>query len=117
MRKTLLILSLVLFSHPLFAKTPLSEQQALAIVIEKVKDDALYSAWTKMECLGFETEKVSAGAIDIAVREIHKDNCPGDPDTAPIVDRFRILRSSRTLLWYNVIEDDFVDYDAKNIRR
>lgn len=70
-----------------------------------------------MECLGFETEEVSDSTIDIAIREIHQDKCPGDPETAPIVDRFRILRLSKTLLWYNVIEGDFVDYNAKNIRR
>ncbi|WP_019865787.1 hypothetical protein [Methylovulum miyakonense] len=56
-------------------------------------------------------------SIDIAVREIHDDGCPGDPDIVPVVDRFRLLRGSKKLLWYNFVEDGFVDYKPQNIRR
>ncbi len=120
MRKILVTLIVLLFSHPLIAKdkeAPLSEMQALDMVIQKIKDDALYSAWTKMECLSFLTEEVSDSSIDIAIRENHKVNCPGDPVTAPIVDRFRVLRLTKKLLWYNVIDDAYIDYNAKDIRR
>ncbi len=105
---SIFIIATFLFLHPLIAraqdrKDQISENQALAIVIQKVKDDALYSAWAKIECLSFYTEEISENNIDIAIRENHKDNCLGDPDTAPIVDRFRILRLTKKLLWYNFV--------------
>lgn len=48
-------------------------------------------------------------AIDFAVREKHGDGCPGDPQTAPVRDRYRVERSG-AILWYDVAEGDFVGY-------
>jgi hypothetical protein len=92
---SIFIIATFLFLHHLITKTQnqkdqLSENQALAIVIQKVKDDALYSSWAKIECLSFYTEEISENNIDIAIRENHKDNCLGDPGTAPIIYRFRV---------------------------
>ncbi|MCC4596311.1 hypothetical protein NRY95_16690 [Xanthomonas campestris pv. phormiicola] len=57
------------------------------------------------------TEPASAAsaAIDFAVREKHGDGCPGDPQTAPVRDRYRVERSG-AILWYDVAEGDFVGY-------
>ncbi|CTP87968.1 hypothetical protein [Xanthomonas graminis] len=56
------------------------------------------------------TEPTAASAaIDIAVREKHGDGCPGDPQTAPVRDRYRVERSG-AILWYDVAEGDFVGY-------
>ncbi|MBB4126767.1 hypothetical protein GGR77_002057 [Xanthomonas translucens] len=51
----------------------------------------------------------AAAAIDFAVREKHGDGCPGDPQTAPVRDRYRVERSGE-ILWYDVAEGDFVGY-------
>ncbi|AKK66735.1 hypothetical protein FD63_04165 [Xanthomonas translucens pv. undulosa] len=51
----------------------------------------------------------AAAAIDVAVREKHGDGCPGDPQTAPFRDRYRVERSG-AILWYDVAEGDFVGY-------
>ncbi|UKE50088.1 hypothetical protein KCU57_15475 [Xanthomonas translucens] len=51
----------------------------------------------------------AAAAIDVAVRENHGDGCPGDPQTAPVRDRYRVERSG-AILWYDVAEGDFVGY-------
>ncbi|MGL0787627.1 hypothetical protein [Xanthomonas translucens] len=51
----------------------------------------------------------AAAAIDVAVREKHGDGCPGDPQTAPVRDRYRVERSG-AILWYDVAEGDFVGY-------
>lgn len=48
-------------------------------------------------------------AIEFAVREKHGDGCPGDPQTAPVRDRYRVERSG-AILWYDVAEGDFVGY-------
>jgi hypothetical protein len=47
--------------------------------------------------------------IEIAVREKHGDGCPGDPQTEPVRDRFRVERSG-AIRWYDVVDGDFVDY-------
>jgi len=96
---------------------PISENLALAMVSQKIQDDGLYSSWTKIECLSFVIETIDNDYIDIAIHESHKGNCLGDPNTYPIVDRFRVLRLSKKMLWYNVVEGEFIDYVAKNIRR
>lgn len=50
-----------------------------------------------------------AAAIEFAVREKHGDGCTGDPQTAPVRDRYRVERSG-AILWYDVAEGDFVGY-------
>ncbi|WIH06779.1 hypothetical protein KHF85_04690 [Xanthomonas translucens pv. graminis] len=56
-----------------------------------------------------EPASTASAAIDIAVREKHGDGCPGDPQTAPVRDRYRVERSG-AILWYDVAEGDFVGY-------
>ncbi|MBB5876794.1 MULTISPECIES: hypothetical protein [unclassified Xanthomonas] len=84
-------------------------------------------AYPDLPCLGYAIEdeqdeaasatasapaapKASApAAIEIAVREKHGDGCPGDPQTEPVRDRFRVERSG-AIRWYDVVDGDFVDY-------
>lgn len=98
-------------------KKTLSETDALEFLVQKVKSDSLYSAWTKIECLSFFVEETTESHFDIAVREKHGAKCPGDPNTAPIVDRFRVLRATKKILWHNITEDEYGNYDPKKIRR
>jgi hypothetical protein len=51
----------------------------------------------------------AADAFDFAVRERHGNECPGDPQTNPVRDRFRV-QADGTVLWYDVVNADFVDY-------
>ncbi|GHH58844.1 hypothetical protein [[Pseudomonas] boreopolis] len=48
-------------------------------------------------------------SFDIAVRERHGEGCPGDSQTTPVRDRFRVGRNGR-IHWYDPIEGEFVDY-------
>lgn len=54
-------------------------------------------------------------SFDIAVRERHGDGCPGDPQSSPVRDRFRIARDG-AIRWYDPIEGDFVDYAQRTQR-
>jgi hypothetical protein len=56
-----------------------------------------------------EPDASASAAIDVAVREKHGDGCPGDPQTAPVRDRYRVERSG-AILWYDAAEGDFVGY-------
>lgn len=89
----------------------LSENQARDILIQTVDRDALYKRWTKLECLHFRTEKETADHFDFGIFEKHDGSCPGDPETGPIVDRFRVMRVTRKLLWYEYVEGKYVAYD------
>ncbi|MBK7230627.1 MAG: hypothetical protein IPH97_17565 [Ignavibacteriales bacterium] len=54
------ILIIISFAN-IFSQTTdtlLSENQAIRILMNKIENDSVYSAWTKMECLQFFTDKI-----------------------------------------------------------
>jgi hypothetical protein len=57
------------------------------------------------ECLSFSAEDDG----DIAIRENHVGDCPGDPDVAPVIDRFRVI-STGELQRFNPIDDSWASY-------
>ncbi|WP_369976624.1 hypothetical protein [Xanthomonas bundabergensis] len=71
---------------------------------EPAADDAAASSPATSEPASTEP-----AAIEFAVREKHGDGCPGDPQTAPVRDRYRVERSG-AILWYDAAEGDFVGY-------
>jgi len=54
-------------------------------------------------------EDVYRDYYDVAIREIHRSGGPGDPNTAPIVDRFRIYDRGE-IIWFNPVIGMFVPY-------
>jgi hypothetical protein len=95
-----------------FAENRLSEQQALDIVAARVQKDHLYDSWTTASCLTFLVEEKTKDYIDIAIREKHEGKCEGDPNTSPIVDRFRVHRMTKRIKWYEPAEGEFHPYRA-----
>lgn len=95
----------------------LSEAEARRLLLRTIERDRLYTSWTRIECLSFFTEARRAAWFDFAVREKHGGGCAGDPDTAPIVDRFRVMRNTGRLLWYDVAEDSYVPYARAKVAR
>ncbi|MET0551365.1 MAG: hypothetical protein ABW002_19075 [Xanthomonas sp.] len=99
------------------------ESRAMEMLQARLSAD---HAYPDLQCLGYAVEDASAddaaadagaagsaasgpAAIEIAVREKHGDGCPGDPQTEPVRDRFRVERSG-AIRWYDVVDGDFVDY-------
>jgi len=117
MKKRLLIFCLFVsaFTFPVTcdadANSRLTERQALDVLVSRIKMDKLYdSRAPNLSCLLFLTEEKAKNYFDFAIREKHGDGCPGDPDTAPIVDRFRVNRVTRSIQWYDPIEGEFRPY-------
>jgi hypothetical protein len=110
--RTILLISLfsMLFVPETFAQNQLTGNQALSILVTKIEKDNLYSSWTRMECLSFFPEDGDNGYFDFAIREKHGGKCPGDPNTAPIVDRFRISQTTKEIQWYEPTEGEWVSY-------
>jgi hypothetical protein len=104
---------LVLFQcSNVLAGNQLTEQQALDILVAQIQKDKLYDSWTTLACLIFSTEEKTKNHFDFVIREKHGGQCPGDPNTSPIVDRFRVDRMSKKIQWYERLEGKFVPYKA-----
>ncbi len=107
MKKTLFfliavfVLSFILPAVSLHAATTLTDRQALDILIKQITKDKLYDEWTTLSCLSFRIEEEAKTYFDIAIHEKHDRSCPGDPDTYPIVDRYRVSRQNGMIQWYN----------------
>ena len=54
----------------------------------RVTTDDLYGA----DCPVYLVESEGADFYGLAIHEKRDDRCPGDPNTAPIVDRLRVQR-------------------------
>lgn len=106
----LFLLVAFLTETPASAKNPLDEKQALDLLIVHIKKDKLYDSWTSLACLSFVTEKNTKNHVDIAIHEKHGGNCPGDPDTTPIVDRFRLHRLNQKIQWYDQSTGSYQPY-------
>lgn len=90
----------------------ISEDQALAILIAKIQATALYKSRLKMECLNFTNESETKEYFDFKVHENHNGkHCSGDKRTAPTVDRFRVLKLTKTIMWFEPINGKFVPYN------
>ncbi|MBB5886668.1 hypothetical protein DYQ93_08605 [Xanthomonas sp. LMG 8992] len=109
---------------PAAAADSFDENRAMDMLQARLSAD---HAYPDLQCLGYAVEdgedaaasattsaaaapKAAApAAIEIAVREKHGDGCPGDPQTEPVRDRFRVERSG-AIQWYDVVDGDFVEY-------
>jgi hypothetical protein len=107
-----LFLLVVLPCSTVLADNRLTEQQALDVLMAKVHKDKLYDSWTTISCLSFLVEEKTKDYIDIAIREKHEGKCEGDPNTAPIVDRFRVHRLTKRIQWYEPAEGNYNPYRA-----
>ncbi len=108
----IIVLVAVLSSYNAYAETLLTEEQALNILMSKIKKDKLYDSWTTLSCLSFLNEEKTKNYIEISIHEKHGGSCPGDPATFPIVDRFRIHRLTKQIQWLEPMEGQWLPYKA-----
>lgn len=85
---------------------------------KRIKADRIYDRWADRKCLVYQLEQCDKRRVDIAIRERHRDGCPGDPATEPLVDRFRIIKKSGRIQWYDLRNGEYVRFSAiKSWRR
>ena len=93
-----------------------SYEEALDFLIETLSEDGIYeSSFPEGLSFGLEyvddfPEDVYRDYYDIAIREVHRPGGPGDPNTAPIVDRFRIYDRGE-IIWFEPLIGMFVPYE------
>ena len=107
------VIGLLVYRYVLLNKADsFTEKQAIHLLAQKTNKDYFYSTWIRPDCIQYATEKTTASYFDFALHEDHAGKCSGkgDPVTSPVIDRFRVYQDGKKILWYDVVNDEFIDY-------
>lgn len=106
------------FAFVLFTQTSIvdakvsSEANAINILMQRINKSQVYAPWLKLGCSSVFTEAKTAKFFEFSLHENHTENCKGDPNTSPVIDRFRVSRINNTILWYDVVNDEYLPFKA-----
>ena len=92
------------------------EDAALDLLVRTLKHDHVYSKRISLDCISYGTEETTDAYFQFVLREKHDAKCSGDPDTSPVVDRYRVRRRSGKIEWWERTEDTWQRYDPAKIR-
>jgi hypothetical protein len=95
---------------------PLDENAALALLERTIKRDGVYTRRISLDCVTYSTEETTDAYFQFVLRENHTAKCGGDPETSPVVDRYRVYRASGKIKWLEAIEDNWQPYNPAKIR-
>lgn len=110
------ILAIALLSpHPVIAGG-LTEDAALNLLLRTLTRDHAYAKRISLDCVTFDTEETTRTYFQVAVREKHNAKCAGDPELSPVIDRYRINRSSGRIEWNDAVNDTWEPYDRGKIK-
>ena len=112
---------LVILVSPVVAQTgprshPLDEDAALDLLVRSLKHDRVYANRIPMDCITYITEETTGAYFQFVLRENHNAKCGGDPETSPVVDRYRVYRRAGKIEWLERIEDNWRPYNPAEIR-
>jgi hypothetical protein len=88
----------------------LNEDAALSLLLRTLKQNHVYEHRISRDCVTFETEETTTTYFQFVLRENHTAKCGGDPDVSPVVDRYRVYRSSGKLERYDAVKDSWQRY-------
>ena len=94
----------------------LDEDAALALLERTLNHDRVYTHRISLDCITYGTEETTDTYFQFVLREIHNAKCGGDPETSPVVDRYRVYRRSGKIEWLERIEGDWRPYNPAQIR-
>ena len=95
---------------------PLDEDAALALLVRTLKHDRVYAKRISLDCVTYDTEETTDAYFQFVLREKHDAKCGGDPETSPVVDRYRVYRRSGKIKWWEATDDAWQPYDPAKIR-
>ncbi len=95
---------------------PLDEDAALALLEHTLRHNAVYTHRISLNCVTYGTEETTHAYFQFVLRENHNAKCGGDPDTNPVVDRYRVDRRSSKIEWLEKIEGNWQPYNPAQIR-
>lgn len=85
--------------------------RAVQVVSTQINKDNLYAGRVPANCFSLALDKEDPAFYEIVTLEKHGDECPGDPATAPVLDRFRVYRDNGRLEGYDLKTDKYLPYD------
>ena len=94
----------------------LDEDTALALLQRTLKRDGVYTHRISLDCVSYRTEETTNAYFQFVLRENHNAKCGGEPETSPVVDRYRVYRRSGKIKWLDRIEDKWRPYNPDQIR-
>ena len=92
------------------SKHSLNEDGALKLLLRTLQHDQVYAKRISLDCVTFDTEETTEAYFQFVLRENHTPKCGGDPDTSPVVDRWRVYRASGKIELYDAVEDSWQAY-------
>jgi len=98
------------------ASHPRNEDAALSLLLRTLKHDRVYARRISLDCVTFVTEEKTYAYFQFVLRENHTAPCGGDPETSPVVDRYRIYRASGKIEWLEPVENNWQRYNPAQIR-
>ena len=63
---------------------------ALAVLERPLKHDGVYTHRIPLDCVTYGTEEATDAYFQFVLRENHNAKCGGEPETSPVVDRYRV---------------------------
>jgi len=96
------------------SKAPLTEDAALNLLLRTLEHDHVYAKRISLDCVTFDTEETTRIYFQIALREKHDTKCGGDPETSPVIDRYRVNRASGKIELYDAAADNWQPYRARS---
>jgi len=110
-----LIMVLPIFAHAGPRSRVLDEDAALALLEQTLKDDGVYTHRISLNCITYGTEETTDAYFQFVLRENHNAKCGGDPETSPVVDRYRVYRKSGKIEWLERLGDNWRPYNPAKI--
>jgi hypothetical protein len=110
----ILILPVVVDAGP--HSHPLDEDAALALLVRTLKRDSVYAHRISLDCVTYGTEQTTDTYFQFVLRENHNAKCGGDPETSPVVDRYRVYRRSGKIEWLERLKDSWRRYNPAEIK-
>ena len=89
---------------------PLDEDGALGLLIRTLKHDHVYAKRISLGCFTYDTEETTDSYFQFALREKHDAKCGGDPETSPVVKRYRVHRRSGKIEQWEAASDTWHAY-------
>jgi hypothetical protein len=94
----------------------LSENAALSLLLRTLKHDRVYARRISLDCVTFVIEEKTDSYFQFVLRENHTAPCGGDPETSPVVDRYRIYRAAGKIEWLEPVQGNWQRYNPAQIR-
>ena len=95
---------------------PMDEDAALALLVRTLKHDRVYAKRISLDCFTYDTEETTNAYFQFARGEKHDAKCGGDPETSPVVARYRVYRRSDKIERWQPTDDSWHRYNPAKIK-